>query len=112
MIARAQRVLKEYRDEPRSWANRADPADLYTAIEDANGAASLLDGYRPRRILKRTRWRSRTRVRSLPRGIVARHAIGRGAGCAAESRRASPGRYARKAPRAAIRAAYSVLGAT
>ncbi|HTD72493.1 MAG TPA: serine/threonine-protein kinase [Steroidobacteraceae bacterium] len=42
----AQRVLKEYRDQPQLKGQIVlTLADLYTALEDANGAASLLDGY-------------------------------------------------------------------
>jgi non-specific serine/threonine protein kinase/serine/threonine-protein kinase len=42
----AQRVLKEYRDQPQLQGQIVlTLADLYTALEDANGAASLLDGY-------------------------------------------------------------------
>jgi eukaryotic-like serine/threonine-protein kinase len=42
----AQRVLKEYRDQPQLKGQIVlTLADLYTALEDANGAAALLDGY-------------------------------------------------------------------
>ena len=42
----AQRVLKEYRDQPQLKGQIVlTLADLYGALEDANGAASLLDGY-------------------------------------------------------------------
>ncbi len=42
----AQRVLKEYRGQPQLQGQIVlTLADLYTALEDANGAASLLDGY-------------------------------------------------------------------
>jgi len=42
----AQRVLKEYRDQPLLAGQVVlTLADLYGALEDANGAASLLDGF-------------------------------------------------------------------
>jgi eukaryotic-like serine/threonine-protein kinase len=42
----AQRVLKEYRDQPQLKGQIVlTLADLYGALEDANGAASLLEGY-------------------------------------------------------------------
>jgi eukaryotic-like serine/threonine-protein kinase len=42
----AQRVLKEYRDQPQLGGQIVlTLADLYGALEDANGAASLLEGF-------------------------------------------------------------------
>ncbi len=42
----AQRVLKEYRDQPQLKGQIVlTLADLYGALEDANGAASLLEGF-------------------------------------------------------------------
>lgn len=42
----AQRVLKEYRDQPQLAGQIVlTLADLYGALEDANGAASLLEGF-------------------------------------------------------------------
>ena len=63
----AQRVLKEYRDQPQLAGQVVlTLADLYGALEDANGAASLLEGFLAEADSKADPSRSRTRAKNWP----------------------------------------------